>query len=205
MFVCVNNLFNFKNEPLADEDAVDIAWSSHIINHPQCFLMKLRQFWPFQPPPDHTKCYLAAKSSPQPWIHTSSEIKNKFTTLPIIIIRGIAKLWKGRVVSPPHQIGLINHLASSLTIFFQQVPNNDQPRKLWFLQGELFGESTGSYEGACSRKKSSLWEKECISRQRVPLALHRRKAAIHLPCFQLVVAATTSWGCANAWSHDWPL
>ena len=75
-------------------------------------LMKLRQFWPFQPPPDHTKCYLAAKSSPQPWIHTSSKIKNKFTTLPIIIIRGIAKLWKGRVVSPPTQIGLINHLAS---------------------------------------------------------------------------------------------
>ena len=29
VFVCVNNLFNFKNEPLADEDAVDIAWSTN--------------------------------------------------------------------------------------------------------------------------------------------------------------------------------
>ena len=25
VFVCVNNLFNFKNDPLADEDAVDVA------------------------------------------------------------------------------------------------------------------------------------------------------------------------------------
>ena len=30
--------------------------------------MKLRQFWTFQPPPDHTKSYLTAKSSLQPSI-----------------------------------------------------------------------------------------------------------------------------------------
>ena len=29
-------------------------------------LMKLWQFWPFQSPPDHTKCYLTAKISTQP-------------------------------------------------------------------------------------------------------------------------------------------
>ena len=31
-------------------------------------LMKLGQFWPFGPPPDHPKWYLTSKSSPQPSI-----------------------------------------------------------------------------------------------------------------------------------------
>ena len=32
-------------------------------------LMKLGQVWPLWPPPDHTKCFLTLKSSPQPFIY----------------------------------------------------------------------------------------------------------------------------------------
>ena len=55
-----------------------------------CSLMKLRQFWPFQPPPDPTKCFLTAKSSPQPSIHIFRKSKKKLATLPINIFGGMA-------------------------------------------------------------------------------------------------------------------
>ena len=71
-------------------------------------LMKLWQFWPFQSPPDHPKCYLTAKSSPQPSIHIFRKSKKKLATFPIDFFRGIAKVWEGGHFTPPppHQIGL---------------------------------------------------------------------------------------------------
>ena len=70
-------------------------------------LMKLWQFWPFQSPPDHPKCYLTAKSSPQPSIHIFRKSKKKLATFPIDFFRGIAKVWEGgHFTPPPHQIGL---------------------------------------------------------------------------------------------------
>ena len=64
-------------------------------------LMKLWQFWPFQSPPDHTKCYLTAKSSPQPSIHIFRKSQKKLATFPIDFFRGIAKVWEGGHFTPP--------------------------------------------------------------------------------------------------------
>ena len=64
-------------------------------------LMKLWQFWPFQSPPDHPKCYLTAKSSPQPSIHIFRKSQKKLATFPIDFFRGIAKVWEGGHFTPP--------------------------------------------------------------------------------------------------------
>ena len=55
-------------------------------------LMKLRQFWPFQPPPDHTKCYLTAKSRSQPSIHIYR--KSNFFSGNSKSMRGLMKIKK---------------------------------------------------------------------------------------------------------------
>ena len=64
-------------------------------------LMKLWQFWPFQSPPDHPKCYLTAKSSPQPSIHIFRKSQKKLATFPIDFFRGMAKVWEGGHFTPP--------------------------------------------------------------------------------------------------------
>ena len=69
-------------------------------------LMKLWQFWPFQSPPDHPKCYLTAKSSPQPSIHIFRKSKKKLATFPIDFFRGIAKVWEGGHFTPPSRISM---------------------------------------------------------------------------------------------------
>ena len=56
-------------------------------------IMKLGQFWPFGPPPDHPKWYLTSKSSPQPSISIFRKSKKKLATFPINFFRGITKVW----------------------------------------------------------------------------------------------------------------
>ena len=71
-------------------------------------LLKSWQFWPFQSPPDHTKCYLTAKSSPQPSIHIFRKSKKKLATFPIDFFRGIAKVWEGGHFTPPPASDRVN-------------------------------------------------------------------------------------------------
>ena len=71
-------------------------------------LMKLWQFWPFQSPPDHPKCYLTAKSSPQPSIHIFRKSQKKLATFPIDFFRGIAKVWEGGHFTPPPASDRVN-------------------------------------------------------------------------------------------------
>ena len=64
-------------------------------------LMKLWQFWPFQSPPDHTKCYLTAKSSPQPSIHIFRKSKKKWQLFPLIFFGEWRKYERGGHFTPP--------------------------------------------------------------------------------------------------------
>ena len=57
--------------------------------------MKSRKVWPLRPPPDHTKCNLTAKSSPQPSILIFRKSLKKLATFPINFFRGITKVWEG--------------------------------------------------------------------------------------------------------------